>query len=375
MKITNQAIELIKRSKTIVIVPTPNLQGDSLGGSLALFYTLKKIEKDVNIFLKEIPKKFQFLTSQDCFVISIDTQGKEVEQMNYEKNEKDLKVYLTLGQGQIKDCDIRWGHQNSPQILQEDRECLKLNPDLLITLGVPNLESLGEIFEKNPKFFYEAPILNIDNQPSNENFGEVNLLDLTSLSLAEILTDLIRSIDQALLDGNIATHLLAGLISASQNFQNPRTRPKTFESASYLIERGADHQKIIQNLYRQKSVAQIKLLGKILEKLEFNEKREIYSSCLKESDFQSSGASSKDLGPVIEELKFNFWKLPSLLLLWESHASPPIVKGVFYSKRGDLINKILENFEGVNRGEGVLFLVRSGDLDFAKREALKHLEQ
>lgn len=323
--------------------------------------------KNVNVLIGEIPEKFKFLdgwqakTAED-FVISIDTTSKEISKMRYERNNGDLKIYLTMGKGELKTKDISF-----PVISQP--------PSLFITIGVKSLSDIGEFFEQNSRLFSETPILNIDNHFSNENFGEINLVDATSSS-AEILTNFIRfmeSEDEAFLDENIATNLLTGVICASQNFRNPRTRPKAFETSAFLIERGGDHQKIIQHLYKQKSVSQINLLGRILEKLSLNEPKELYSASLTEKDFQECQASSKDLGFVVEELKFNFRYLPNLLILWESHASPVIVKGIFYSTKRDLVEKILRRYEGVSKGDGALFIIREPDVDSAKESLLSIL--
>ena len=358
MDTLNQAKNLIERAQNILILPAPDSQGDSLGGALALLSTLKKLGKNANILTEKIPEKFQFLTdfqpapSRD-FAISIDTSGKEIAEMRYEKNKNDLKIYFALEQGEISKKDVSF--------LSDGQ-----NPDLVITLGIKSLAELG---------YYEAAVLNIDNQPLNENFGEVNLIEMTS-SLAEILTNLIKLMDpeeKTLFDENIATCLLTGVIYASQNFRNPRTRPKTFETSAFLIKKGANHQKIVQHLYKQKNVFQIKLLGRILEKLDFDEEKELYSASLTKTDFQECQASSRDLGFVIEEIKFNFRYLPNLLILWESRASSTLVRGIFYSAKLDLIKKILENFEGTSKREGALFLIRTNDLNSAKEKVLKIL--
>ena len=361
----SQAKNLIERSQSILILPPQEIDGDTLSSSLALFSTLKKLGKNVNVLIGEVPEKFKFLddlrpkTAED-FVISINTNGKEISKMRYERNNGDLKIYLTIDKGEIKTKDISF-----PAISQ--------TPNLLITVGVGSLSDIGGPFEQNSRLFSETPILNIDNHPSNENFGEVNLVDPTSSS-AEILTNLIRfmeSEDEAFLDANIATHLLTGVICASQNFRNPTTRPKTFETSAFLIERGGNHQKIIQHLYKQKSVSQVNLLGKILEKLSFNEPKELYSASLTEKDFNECQASSRDLGFVMEELKLNFRYLPNLLILWESHASPVVIKGVFYSTKKGLVEKILQNYEGVSRGDGALFVIRETDMELAKESLLR----
>lgn len=357
------AKSIIDKFTNILIYPSPDLQGDSLGSALALFYTLKKIGKNVNINIKDTPEKFRFLTNPlpagGDFVISINTEGKDISKMRYEKNHKDLKIYLAMNKGEIRRDDINFS-------LLANAEDSGQNTGLLISVGIPSLEAI-------PQLFWKSAILNIDNQPQNENFGEVNLVETTS-SLSEITSNLIRLMcGEEIFDEKTATCLLTGIICSSQNFRSPRTRPKTFETSAFLIEKGANHQEIVQHLYKQKSLSQIKLLGKVLEKLDFNDSKEIYSSLLQENDFKECQANSKDLAFVLEELKFHFRRLPNLLILWESHASPAITKGVFYSPNSGLPEKILENFEGVSRGNSVLFLSKETNLTAVQEKILNIL--
>jgi nanoRNase/pAp phosphatase (c-di-AMP/oligoRNAs hydrolase) len=375
----DQARNIIERFQNILIVPCLSSPGDGLGSALALFFTLKKLGKNVNLVEQEFPEKLRFLTElangpDKDFVISIDTTAKDIAEMRYEKGRQDLKIRLSLNHGEIGQKDISF--TSSPAAEQIRFSGLEQNADLLIVLGAGSLEDLGETFYQNTNFFYERPILNIANRPDNESFGEINLIEINS-SLAEILVKLIKIMEAKngkLMDKKTATCLLAGIIWASQNFRNPKTRPKTFETSAFLIEKGAEHQKIIQHLYKQKSLSQIKLLGRILEKISFNKEKETYTAPLTEKDFQECQASSKDLGFAMEELRFSFRFLPNLLILWESHASPPLIKGLFCSARPDLISKILENFEGVSKGEGALFLIRSSNLDETREKILRILE-
>ena len=355
MDVLNHAKKLVERSQNILIVPTHETSGDSLSSALALLFTLRKMGKNANILIKEIPESFRFLSNLESansrdFVISINGSEKEIGEMRYEKNENGLKIYLALNKGEVSEKDISFSTFNQ-------------NPDLLIALGIRSSADLS---------FYQAPILNIDNQPSNEDFGEINLIETTA-SLAELSMDLIKTIDHELINSSIATCLLTGIICSSQNFRNPKTRPRTFEASAYLIDKGADHQKIIQHLYKQKSVAQIKILGKVLEKLNFNEEKRLYYSTLTEQDFKDCEASPKDLAFTVEELKFNFRYLPNLLILWENRSSSIIVRGIFYSTRPGFVEKILENYQGVSKGEGVLFLIKDSDLTLAKEKILKIL--
>ena len=378
----DQAKKLINGAQNILIllpgnyiqgITHPGRAGDLFCGGSALSFALKKVERNVKAAIKEVPSKFQFLNCQpeinlnNC-TISVNAAGKEISELRYEKNGEDLKIHLAFKTGEIKENDVVF----TPSLVKPVQE---EKPDLLITIGASSLEDLEDVFEDSPEFFYETAILNIDKDPANENFGEVNLIDITTASVSEIITDLIKSSDQSLFDEEITTILLAGIISASQNFQSPKIPPKTFETASFLLEKGARHQEIIQKLFRQKSISQIRLFGRVLEKLEFDKEKELYLVSLKKKDFQDLGAKDKDIGLVLEDLRSTLYNFSSLLLLWESHASPPAVRGVFYSPRPDLINRILENFEGKSRGKASLFLIREADINIAKEKLLNILEK
>jgi len=351
----SQAKKLVEESQDILIAPARQSSGDSLGSCLALLFTLRKMGKNANLLTGKIPTAFQFLAdlepsgSRD-FVISIDGSEKEIGEMRYEKNEQGLKIYLTLDKGRISKEDISFPAFNQ-------------KPNLIIALGAVSLADLD---------FYQTPIINIDNQQANENFGLVNLVD-TACSLTEISTGLIEALEPELIDQNVATCLLTGLVSYSQNFRHPKTQPKTFEAAARLIKKGADHQKIVQHLYRQKSIAQIRILGKVLEKLKLNKEKELYYVALTKQDFQECAAQAKDLSFVVEELKFNFRYLPNLLILWQSHASPAVIRGILYSIRPNSLKAVLENYRAVSQGEGALFVAEDDDLISVQEKILQIL--
>lgn len=371
---TKKSIELIKRAQNIVLVPPKNVSGDIIGSAFALFSTLSKLGKNANILLDEIPQKFDFLSCSQNSTIVVNSRGKEIEEVRYEKNENDLKIHLSLKNGQVLEEDIKTLCFDIKAALLTDPSQIPLSPDLVITIGVKSREET-KYFEEKPGLLYDSPILNIDTQIENEGFGEANLVETSSLSLCEILFELFSALTDDLgweiIDKETATFLLTGLIAGSQNFQSPRTRPKTLKTAASLIEKGADHQKIVQNLYKEREIQQLRLLGKVLENLEFDQAKEVHTACLRDKDLQEANALAKDFGAVIEELRFNFWKIPSLAILWESHASPPLVKGLFYSSKKDYLQKATEAFESAAHKEGVVFLIRDPDLNTAKNKFLE----
>ena len=237
---SEQAKQLIRESKNIYVIPAQTNEPESITGALALFYTLKELNKNVNLIIEELPEKFKFLVpSLDFisfpknFVISIPQKIANISQIYYEKNEEALKVHLTLDKGHIKKADISF-------YFSEPR------PDLIITLGIQDfkvqlldrLDSFG--------FLMNSPILNIDNKQENKNFGKINLIK--DYSFSEILITLIKLINEDLIKKETANCLLTGLIIYTDNFKNSKTTAEIFEIAGLLMKKGANIKEIIGNI-------------------------------------------------------------------------------------------------------------------------------
>ena len=65
--------EAIEKAKDIVILTHENPDGDAVGSALAMYLTLKKLEKQVDVIIPEYPKTFKFLPGAD----EIKKEGKE----------------------------------------------------------------------------------------------------------------------------------------------------------------------------------------------------------------------------------------------------------------------------------------------------------
>jgi len=105
--------------------------------------------------------------------------------------------------------------------------------------------------------------------------------------------------------------------------------------------------------------------------LRFEPKKGIPWAALDSPDFQNFTNSDANL--AIEQLKTNFWGLQNLLVLWKSHASPPLIKGFFYSEKTDLIKKVLEIYQGNIKNNNVFFSIKNSELEIVKDKILKTL--
>ena len=299
-----QIIELVRQSQRILLLTHANPDGDALGSIMSLFLALKKIGKEpMAVCPTYAPKVFQFLPqllelkdnfngSKD-FIISIDTAQANIDKIGYKNvlEEKKLNIVITPKSGTI-----------TSELVSFSQGGFKF--DLIIVLDCSDLERLGEIYDKNSDLFYETALINIDHHAGNDHFGKVNWVDITATSTSEILVALLESLgrDKPLLDADIATCLLTGIITDTGSFQNSNTTPKSFTVAAQLVAAGARQQEIIREIFKTKSLSTLKLWGKVLSNIhEEKDSRFIWSKICKE-DFMQSGASEDEASGVVDEL-------------------------------------------------------------------------
>lgn len=296
-----QIKEQINSSKNILILTKKNFSGDHIGSALAWYYFLKKLNKNVEIAVADfqIPVELNFLPEISLiknnvdhlkkYTVTLDLAQAELEELSYEVTDKELQIFLTPKRGMFR-----------PEDLKLKDKGFKYN--LIVLLGCEDYESIGKIFENHPDFFYQTPVINIDYQSQNERQGQINIIELTKTSVAEISYRLFKLFNHSLIDENIATCLLTGLISATNSFKNSNLTPDCLTTASDLIAQGANKEKIITNLYRNKTINTLNLWGKVLSKLKAEKDQKIIWSQLSKADLNGLTADDNVFINIINEL-------------------------------------------------------------------------
>jgi len=360
MEELNQATKIISQSDNILIVGAKNPDFDELSSAYSLSYTLNKTGKLVNHCLEKVPDNYSQVfsprTLPQTFVITINSD--DISQLYYEKQKKLLKIFLTtkekfVNQKDIKISPARIATQSvigGPMQTAQLKKC-----DLIITVGIKNLELLGELYDKNFKLFYQTPILNIDNKKSNNRFGNFNLID-ESQPISVILNKLMKSANYRL-DRKSKLWLLLGIIDFLKNKEPDQT---TLKAIFDLMSIEVDFEKMVNSLYQEKEAY---LLSQAFKSIEFFENIAIVS--FRKEYFENSDYKPKNLKFVIEKLTKETFLFPKVLVLWQDN---PFVRGVFYSKNEHLLDKFLDKFSGQQKGRGILFETKFKDIQVAKKE-------
>lgn len=197
--------------------------GDAVGSCMALYYYLQKIlpEVEIKVFLEKPSEVFK-------------------------------------GIKQIEDIDSTF---NDDGVF-----------DVFFALDTVK-DRLGEaerIFERAKK------TINIDHHISNRfGCGDVNEVIPDASSTAEVLFD---SIEEELLDVDIAKALYIGIIHDCGVFQYSSTSPRTLEIAAKLLKYDFDFSRLIEETFYQKTYVQNQILGRaLMESIRFMDGRCVVS--------------------------------------------------------------------------------------------------
>jgi len=218
----NEFDSLLKKSKNTLIIPHKNPDGDALGSSLALNFFLKK-------------------KGHNSLVIS----------------PNEYPSFLNWLPGQNKIIDFSLNQKKVISLIDE--------ADLILTLDYNDLSRTGEM--ESILTFGKITFVMVDHHENPKSYANLTFSEPQISSTSEMVYDIISKLDYSKMDSNIATCLYTGMMTDTGSFRFPSTTSKTYLIASKLIDFGANHSKIHQNVYDNYTFNRIRLLGTCLSNL------------------------------------------------------------------------------------------------------------
>lgn len=154
--------------------------------------------------------------------------------------------------------------------------------DTIIVVDAGDLLYAGvqEHFQKLP---YSPIIINIDHHCTNELYGHYNLVLPEAASTTEVLHFYFK-INGIKLDKHLATCLLTGIVTDTNNFSNPATTARSLKTASELLRAGANLRLIQGWTLKNKTLRGLKIWGKVLSRLQKNSDYDVVSTVLIPAD-------------------------------------------------------------------------------------------
>ncbi|WP_199623263.1 DHH family phosphoesterase [Paenibacillus alkalitolerans] len=141
----------------------------------------------------------------------------------------------------------------------------------VIAVDCADFARIGEVHNA---FEPDVKLLNIDHHPTNDLYGNVNLVRPDAAATVEILFDLAQTLEIEWTQP-LATSIYAGLLTDTGGFRYSNTTPNVFSIAEKMLRYGAEGAVLAELLLEKMTFPQIQLLREALSTLSFTEDRRI----------------------------------------------------------------------------------------------------
>ena len=242
-----QTSEAIRQAETILILTGQHPSVDQVAAVTALGAILSKFGKKPSAVISDaLPASVSVLDTSNIdrnmsgmrdFILKLDVSKAEVDKLRYEVEDGKLNIYISPFKGGFAPSDVTFDYGN-------------FDYDLAIILGVPTRARIDRLYEQQAQMFEKIPVINLDFHRSNENYGAVNLIEPNASSLCEMLVALAESLQGGIIDGEIATSLLTGIMASTDRFTASHTTSKSLTVAAQMMAAGARQQAVVRSLYR-----------------------------------------------------------------------------------------------------------------------------
>lgn len=234
----------IKQSANILVTVSSNPSVDALTAALGLTLMLNKLDKHATaVFSGVIPPAINFLEPGKTFENNVDSlrdfiialDKDKADRLRYKVEDDVVRIFITPYRTKIAQTDL--------QFSQGD-----FNVDLIIALGVEDQKDLDQAITAHGRILHDATVATINAAAQKSNLGSIDWQDSHASSLSEMLASMADALKAGILDQQISTALLTGIVANTERFSNQKTTPHVMTISAQLMAAGANQQLIATKL-------------------------------------------------------------------------------------------------------------------------------
>ena len=246
---TEEVVRELRARSAFVMVSHVKPDGDTLGAGLALGLALRSLGKRVHYFQQDpVPRNLRFLPDTDQVARAVPA---------------DLPT------------DALW-----------------------VFCDMADSSRAGEFLPQLER----QNMLDIDHHLANARFGGLNYILETECSTGTCVLRILRELGTALTP-EIATCLLTTIMTDTGGFMHANTTAEVLRISAELIERGADRETITNEIYANKRLAAIKIMGASLARLTLEKDGRYCWSVVDDAMLAAAGADGEDTEEIVQHLR------------------------------------------------------------------------
>ncbi len=135
--------------------------------------------------------------------------------------------------------------------------------DVLVVMDTPTASRMGAFYDVHREVLDECRVIVFDHHITNDNYGTINLIDVSAAATAEVVCDVL-DVSGIEIDAAAATCFMTALLADTQTFRTENTTARSLRRGYKLAAAGAPIFSIAQMLFRTRPVASLKVWGAAL---------------------------------------------------------------------------------------------------------------
>ncbi len=240
-------IQRITQANNILVTVSANPSVDQLASAIGLTLLLNRLDKHATaVFSGKVPSTIEFLEPEKTlehntdslrdFIISLDKN--KADKLRYKVEDQFVRIYITPYKTSISQKDLVFSEGD-------------FNVELVLALGVRSRSELDAAIAAQGRILHDATTVSMfAGKPAAKtpDLGQINIVDEQASSLSEMVASMSDSLGENLLDKQMATSFLTGIVSETHRFSNAKTTPKALSVSAKLMSAGANQQLIVSKL-------------------------------------------------------------------------------------------------------------------------------
>lgn len=242
--IQTQVIERLKEAQNILVTVSEDPSIDQLSAALAFTLLMNKLDKRATaVFSGKIPSTLNFLAPENLiesttdslrdFIVSLDKA--KADRLKYKVEDDMVKIFITPYKTSLTSDDLVFSQGD-------------FNVDVVFALGVTDREHIDKAIVSHGRILHDATVIGVMAGEKAVDVAGINWQDAEASSLCEMLFDISDKFGAGLMDNQIATAYLTGIVAETDRFSNEKTNSKVMTMSAQLMAQGANQQLISNEL-------------------------------------------------------------------------------------------------------------------------------
>lgn len=250
--IKQQIVDKVKDSSNVLVTVSSNPSVDELSAALAITLLINKLGKHATaVFSGHVPPAIEFLEPEKTFEDTVDSlrdfiialDKEKADHLRYKVVDDMVKIFITPYRTTISEKDLDFSQGD-------------YNVEVVLAIGVKTEEDLDKALESHGRILHDATVAALSLGEAT-NLGGIEWVNKQASSYSEMLVELADGLktDKNLLDEQIATAFLTGIVAATDRFSNDKTSSQVMTTAAQLMAAGANQQLIVSKLQEGDSLS------------------------------------------------------------------------------------------------------------------------